>query len=378
MSKTSKAVNQPVADDSKHLVVATLDRLSLSDLNPRGERGDDDVAALAGSIRTVGLLQNLAGIERGDGRIEIVAGGRRLRALQRIADEDGTDLITVTVPVALAQDEAEARVWASTENTARIDLHPAEEIRAYRQMAESGEPEERIAKAFAVTVRHVRGRLRLANLAEPILDALRAGTITLDVAAAYTVTEDTKAQLMVFESIGPWDAVRPASIKHRLTADSNDGDSKLAVFVGREAYEAAGGVVREDLFGEDIYFTDTELLARLAGEKLDEAANALKEEGWKWVESSLESFDYAVLNTMGRSYVGPVEIPETDADRYDELADLIEDGEASDGELEEFQAVSQRMLTPYTDAQKQHGGVYVCINYHGTLEIMRGLVKPVV
>lgn len=68
-----------------------LSQLDLSPLNPRRNVTDEDITALADSIRTAGLLQNLAGIETETGRVEIVAGGRRLRALFQIADESGND-----------------------------------------------------------------------------------------------------------------------------------------------------------------------------------------------------------------------------------------------------------------------------------------------
>jgi len=67
--------------------------------------------------------------------------------------------------------------------------HPADEIIAYKKSVELGALEDQIAKAFGVTVRHVKGRLKLAGLAPVILDALRADEITLDVAAAYTLTD---------------------------------------------------------------------------------------------------------------------------------------------------------------------------------------------
>ena len=55
--------------------------LILSPLNPRrAAPSDAEVAALAGSIAELGLLQNLIGLDRGE-RLEIVGGGLRLRAL---------------------------------------------------------------------------------------------------------------------------------------------------------------------------------------------------------------------------------------------------------------------------------------------------------
>ncbi|MEM9740825.1 MAG: ParB/RepB/Spo0J family partition protein, partial [Pseudomonadota bacterium] len=260
-----------------------LSDLSLSRLNPRQSAPDAEIAALANSIRTIGLMQNLAGIVTLEGRVEIVAGGRRLRALQLNAEGQGGDDPEPLVPVMLAADETEARAWASTENIARQALHPADEIAAYRDMIAAGSAVEDIARAFAVTVRHVKGRLRLAGLADPILAALRAGDITLDLAAAYTVSDDTERQVAVFEQVhGSWNE-REHEIRALLTQEAVDEDSRLAKFVGRAAYEAEGGRVHEDLFGEEVYYLDAELLTRLAKDRLAKEAQHYQTEGWKWV-----------------------------------------------------------------------------------------------
>ena len=149
-----------------------------------------EIDALALSLRTVGLLQNLAGFQEADDRIAIVAGGRRWRALAKIAAEDGAAPL---IPVRVTDDPEQARAWASAENAARMALNPADEIAAYGEMARAGAPVDTIARAFAVSARHVRGRLRLAGLAPVVLSALRGGELTLDAAAAYTVTEDQAA-----------------------------------------------------------------------------------------------------------------------------------------------------------------------------------------
>src|SRR3546814_2194131 len=81
------------------------------------------------------------------------------------------------------------------ENIIREAMSPADECRGYRAAMDKGESEEELARRMGVTVRHVQGRLRLADLAEPIFDALAEGKITLDVAKAYGSTADRDTQL---------------------------------------------------------------------------------------------------------------------------------------------------------------------------------------
>lgn len=62
----------------------TIDKLYLSDLNPRQEVSDEGIDMLAQSIANVGLIQSLAGHLDQEGRVGIVGGGRRLRAIKLV------------------------------------------------------------------------------------------------------------------------------------------------------------------------------------------------------------------------------------------------------------------------------------------------------
>ncbi len=256
-----------------------LAMLRLSEINPRQTEAESDVEALALSIRTVGLLQNLVGLDEGGGVISIVGGGRRLRALRKLAEE-GYDQ---PIPVIVTEDPAEARLWAGTENAVRKALNPADEIRAYGEMAKAAASPEMIAKAFGVSARHVKGRLKLAKAAPEVLDALRDGKITLEAAGAFALSDDQALQAAVLKRLPQYGLDSPSTIRRNLMPASEVGN-KSVKFIGREAYEAAGGAVVEDLFGDEIYFTDVDLLNRLVEEKLAATAQAALADGWKWAE----------------------------------------------------------------------------------------------
>ena len=374
---TETTNTNPNATQDQSVAMLPLADLSLSGLNPRQDVTEAEIAEIAASIRTVGLMQNLAGLRTNDG-VEIVAGGRRLRALQAIAAEDKADPATTLIPVIVTTDPAEAQGWASAETIVRRPLHPVDEVRAYASMAETGTPTATIAKAFAVTVRHVAGRLKLAVLPDPILDELRADRITLDVAAAYTVASDAAHALAVFEDLSSsWYADNPTHIRQRLMAEAADATGKLARCVTRAAYEAAGGVVREDLFGGDVYFLDADLLSRLAGEKLAGAASGIEAEGWAWVEHGPDRPDYDVTAKMGRTYPEPVEATEDEAARYDKLAERIEAGDGDKTETAEFDALQARLdAEHWTEAQKAHAGVFLWIGHDGEVQTLHGLIRP--
>lgn len=350
--------------------------LTLSDLNPREDAPEDQISALAASIRQIGLIQNLAGLRQGS-IVEIVAGGRRLRALRQIAEEDGIVPEDMIVPVIVTDNIAEARSWAGAENVVRQPLHPADEIRAFAQMARADMPAPEIAKAFGTTIRHVQGRLKLANLPAPILDALRAGDITLDIAAAYTVANDEAHAIHVFESLGnTWMATNIREIKARLTG-ADHTRNKLQTLVGRARYEAEGGHVTEDLFGDEIYFTDHELLAHLATDKLESERAIHLAGGWKWAEFSFDRPDYDTTAAMGRTYPVEQELGEEDAARYAVLNAAFDNDEISEAEEAELEALEQKLdLEHYSTEQMAHAGVLLWIGHNGEIQCDFGLIRP--
>lgn len=119
-----------------------LDQLHLSDLNPRQDAEPEGIDLLADSLAMIGLVQNLSGLADAEtGKIGIVAGGRRLRAIARAIERDPAVVerqpTLAQIPVQITFDTETARAWASAENSAREDLDPADEIRAYGRMKES-------------------------------------------------------------------------------------------------------------------------------------------------------------------------------------------------------------------------------------------------
>ena len=70
---------------------------------------------------------------------------------------------------------------------------------------------------------------------------------------AFTVTDDRARQLIVAASLQGWQKGNASHIRGRLTEKMVKAVSDFAKFVGLEAYEAAGGKTRSDLFGEEVF-----------------------------------------------------------------------------------------------------------------------------
>ena len=355
-----------------------LELLYISDLNPRKTVSESHIESLADSIERFGLIHNLAGLMGEDGKVGIVAGGCRLRAIQMIAERFKTHPFT-TVPVKLAADAAEAEDWASAENAAREDMTPADEIRAFGRMKLRGATVPEIALAFAVTEARVYQRLALAGLPEPVLDALAAGEISLGTAKAFTLSYDEALTLSLLDQV-KGQAVSESAIKNALHPDAIKATDRRAKFVGIETYEAEGGPVTRDLFSDEVFLASPALLDRLFTEKLDAArADLVETQGWAWAEARPEAWlNYYELDQLKLARLYPIEgdLTEEEAEEYDELADLAnggvldEDGEAR---LTELQTI---LDGEYSEDQKAHAGCIILVNGSGKLEITAGLVRP--
>ncbi|MCZ0963082.1 ParB/RepB/Spo0J family partition protein [Paracoccus benzoatiresistens] len=350
-----------------------LAHLYVSDLNPRQDVDPEGIDLLADSLAMIGLIQNLSGLLDAEGRVGIVAGGRRLRAIARAVERDATvserHPELASIPVRIAPDEATARAWASAENAARQDLAPVEEIRAYGRMKEAGADVSAIARSFGKTEAHVYRRLALAALPGPVLDALKGSEISLGMAKAFTVSQDEALTLTILAEVKGRD-VSEHRIKQALQPEAVSATDRRARFVGLDAYEAAGGRLTRDLFSDTVTLHDAELLQHLFTERLNAEAETLATAGWKWIEVEADEYvSYAVTGKLARLY--PVEgvLTEEQAERYDELAELANANALDEAGQAELDALNAIIKGDFTDAQRAVAGYYVYVGHSGTLQM---------
>lgn len=252
--------------------------LSLSNDNVRKSNRDANIDSLAANIAAQGLLQNLivTPLKKAN-HFTVKAGGRRLRALQRLI-EQGVLPADHEIPV-LVLDDAKASIESSlSENFQRVAMNPADECTAFKSFIADGSTADDVARRFGVTTRFVEQRVRLAELAPCVFSALAAGEITLGVAQAYAVTADIDRQAHVFEQMRTsYYGDTPENIRRAILSGSTKASDAKARFVGRDAYLAAGGTIDRDLFAsdEDESWNDTHIIEKLAQDKLEAAAAEL-------------------------------------------------------------------------------------------------------
>jgi len=354
-----------------------LHTLQLSSLNPRQDHDADDIAALAESLKINGIMQNLNVFEGPDG-LGVVAGGRRLRALELLAQavdhdetEDTVQLIDFdAIPVNVTSDEMMARSWAGAEGATQRPLHPAEEIRAYAAMADQGSTPDRIAAAFGQTRAHVMRRLKLASLSTEALDALRRNLIPLDVAQVLTMIDapDRQHDALMLATDRNYNS---GQLRRQLMEGNVPSDDRRVVFIGLDLYRAEGGTLDEDLFTDQSRLHNADLVHSLFQEKLTKTAEDLQTSaGVARVVPIYESYiGYQHLDGMRSLYRKPVDLPEADQARYDVLCEKGNEVEFTEAEEAEFEALEKRMEGDFNAEEYATATLFVCVDRHGKIEV---------
>lgn len=192
-----------------------------------------------------------------NGRYELVAGERRTRAMRDVL---GWSHVIVEVR---QLDDAEADRVMLAENTARVDLDPLDEGRAYARRVELGSTVAEIARQAGRSVETVRARIALLALVDEVRHYVRTRALPLAYAARMTALDANRQHL----ALAAFNEQRPtldafgrlcARLLDEQGAESMfDADSFLRVdeYVAQAAAEAAeaasAAVVREALLSVD-------------------------------------------------------------------------------------------------------------------------------
>lgn len=370
-----------------------IKNLERSPLNVRKTDSHAAMEELKASLLAHGLMQNLVVVPAKKGKYHVIAGGRRLEAIQALVAEGKLKGGDVTCQVV---DPATAIEMSLAENTIRMAMHPADEFEAFATLIDQGLAAAQVAVRFGTSERHVLQRMKLARVAPKLLSAYRAEEVTFDALMAFSITDDHKKQLAVWKSLEGWQQNNARHIRSKLTDTMTDSDEGVVKFVGLEAYKAAGGKVRADLFSEVVYLENPDLLDRLVDEKLDAEVEKLRAEGWGWVE--VKSDDSIPSYRCGRIEAEPVGVPEELLAEKQQLEDKIRDldeaieaswdtgDEEEEQRLDDERSAAQEKLdeleekleayAAFDPEEMKTAGCLVTIDTDGELDVTRGLVKP--
>jgi ParB family transcriptional regulator, chromosome partitioning protein len=373
------------------LIYHPLTELSLSLNNVRKTPNEVAHRELCASLLHHGLQQNLVVVQEEDQRHAVIAGGRRLKGLQTLHEQGllvpniGDDWM---IPCQMMH-AVNATELSLVENTIRIAMHPADQFMAWRALIEAGSSIADVASRFGVSETLVRQRLKLAKVSLPLMQAYRDGQMDLEDLMAFTLCDDEARQMHVWQQLKDLHHFSPQQIRRLLTDGAVCSTSKLALFVGEEAYEQAGGRITHDLFQEVCYFENAALLESLALSALHAKATALRTQ-WSFVDARLDA-DYGVMRDYVQLDASMCSVPEAlrqnmaiKTARYDALTHSTYEDEDADEEalqqeyatleleLETLQEAVQPYLN-YTDEQKRISWCFLWINHDGTLELREAM-----
>jgi ParB family chromosome partitioning protein len=186
------------------LLEVPLNAVGPNPKQPRTRFDDETIQSLAASIREVGILQPVVVRRAGDGRYELIAGERRLRAA-RVAG-------LATIPVVLRDSEdADVLREALIENIHREDLNPIEQAEAFRQLLEElGLKQEELADRVGVSRSHIANTIRLLGLPLEVQQLLADDRITAGHARTLLSLGDAEAM----KSLALRIAAEDLSVRH--------------------------------------------------------------------------------------------------------------------------------------------------------------------
>ncbi|EIX7485878.1 ParB/RepB/Spo0J family partition protein [Escherichia coli] len=341
----------------------------------------ESVSELADSIKGVGLLQNLVVHALPGDRHGVAAGGRRLAALNMLAERG---IIPADWPVRVKVIPQELATAASmTENGQRRDMHPAEQIAGFRAMAQEGKTPAQIGDLLGYSPRHVQRMLKLADLAPVILDALAEDRITTEHCQALALENDTARQVQVFEAAcqSGWGGKPEVQTIRRLVTESEvavAGNSKFR-FVGADAFSP--DELRTDLFSDDEGgYVDCVALDAALLEKLQAVAEHLREaEGWEWCAGRMEPVGECREDAGTYRCLPEPEAVLTEAEderlnelmtRYDALENQCEESDLLEAEMKLMRCMAK--VRAWTPEIRAGSGVVVSWRY-GNVCVQRGV-----
>ena len=177
---------------SEKIVTLNINDIEPNRNQPRKDFDEEALNSLAQSISEHGLIQPIVVRPTIGGGYTIIAGERRWRA-SRLAG-------LTEIPVVVKDtDEQNLMEMALVENLQREDLNAVEEALGYKSLMDNfGLTQEQVATKMAKSRSAIANALRLLNLNEDELEALRYGRITAGHARALLATEDTdlRAQML--------------------------------------------------------------------------------------------------------------------------------------------------------------------------------------
>ena len=174
-----------------------LELIDNSPFQTRSQMNEDQLAELAASITANGVVQPILVRPMANGRFQLIAGERRLRA-SKLAGK-------TTVPAILRQvSDEQAMEITIVENLQRADLNPMEQARAYERLSrEFHMTQEQMAQRTGKDRATVSNFLRLLRLPAGVQTRVEKGELTFGHARALLAFEHAEEMEKAAQRIAP-------------------------------------------------------------------------------------------------------------------------------------------------------------------------------
>ncbi len=171
-----------------------LDHIEHNPFQPRKSFDADELASLSASVRAHGILQPVV-VRRVDGRYQLIAGERRLRA----AHDAGLATIPVRVVDFNDQQVLEA---ALVENIQRADLNPIEKALGFKDYLDRfGMNHEQLAQRLGLARSTITNLVNLLDLAPEVQEGVRLGQLSEAHAKLLKGVKGRERQVALFKQI---------------------------------------------------------------------------------------------------------------------------------------------------------------------------------
>jgi ParB family chromosome partitioning protein len=196
LGKGIDALITRVQDDSESVKKIPINNILPNRMQPRQDFSEDSIKELAMSIKQHGLAQPILVTEFENGKYEIIAGERRYRACKYL------NMSEIDAIVKKSINEEKKLALALIENLQREDLNPIEEAMAYKKlMSNYNMTQSQIAEYCGKSKYTISNTLRLLELDEKIISALKNSLITEGHARALLSIADLQERNRLFERI---------------------------------------------------------------------------------------------------------------------------------------------------------------------------------
>ncbi len=186
--------NGPEAAPALTQAQVAIDEIQHNPFQPRKAFDAEELSRLSDSVRTHGVLQPLV-VRQVDGRFQLVAGERRLRAAQ------AAGLTSVPVRVVDFNDQQTLEA-ALVENIHRTDLNPIEKAQGFKEYLDRFQMNhEQLAERLGLARPTITNLLGLLDLTPEVQDAVRVNQITLGHAKILKGVKDPKRQVALCKQI---------------------------------------------------------------------------------------------------------------------------------------------------------------------------------